>query len=29
MTTVAWDDERGNGAHQDGGHPGIVCSAGG
>lgn len=29
ITTMAWDDERGNGAHQDGGHPGIVCSAGG
>jgi len=26
---MARDDRRGNGAHQDGGHPGIVCSAGG
>jgi len=27
--TVVTRDERGNGAYQDGGHPGIVCSAGG
>jgi len=27
QAVMARDDRRGNGAHQDGGHPGIVCSA--